>query len=301
MAHSTRRSTLAIAALAALAAATSAAAQPATKRRPPPPPVTMPSTGDSLALAGTPGWPALDWLYDVPSRADAAGRIVVHWFCSPRVKECADDLARLIALRDTDQVYIVAYIDGAQPAARKLDPIRDSEGVGRGTVAFGAGVTALATQLGIAGTPTSIIVDVDGKVAAVASGATADALAARDARVTALAGKIRPFTTAFESTAAVKAGAPFTFKVTVQLASWLAYAWPMRFELTAPRELQCNARSLADAQLQPDGHTLVAAVTCTAPRGVYEAQGRISFRYTTPARATGIGEDGASWKFEVTP
>jgi hypothetical protein len=281
------------------AAAAGAVAQPA--HRPPPPAATMPAVGDPLDLAGGPYWPKLDWLYDVPSPSDAGGKIVVHWFCALRVKECADDLARLIALRDTGHVYIVAYIDGPKYDAGKLDPIRESEGVGRGTVAYGAGASKLARQLGVAAKPASIIVDVDGKVAAVSIGGAADVLDNRDATVNKLAGNIRAFTTSFESPAKIKAGDRFSLKVAVRLASWLAFAPPLKFDLTAPKDLQCNARTLSGDQLVIEGQNLVAVVTCSAPAGVYEAQGHISFQYTLPTKETGIGEDGTTWKFQVTP
>jgi hypothetical protein len=295
--QATQTSIAAVAAVAA--AATLALAQPA--HRPPPPAATLPAVGDPVALADNANWPKLDWLYDVPSPTDAAGKIVVHWFCALRVKECADDLARLVALRDTGHVYLVAYIDGPKYDAGKLDPIRESEGVGRGTVAYGAGASKLARQLGVTAKPASIIVDVDGKVAAVSIGGTADVLDARDATVDRLVGNIRAFTTSFESPATVKAGDKFSLKVAVRLASWLAYAPPLKFDLTAPKDLHCNARALSGDQLVVEGQNLVAVVTCTASAGVYEALGHISFQYTLPTKETGIGEDGTTWKFQVTP
>ena len=56
---------------------------------------------------------------------------------------------------------MIAYVNGTKPQAQKLDPIRGSEGVGRGTVAFGPATPKWFKGLGITG-PVSIVVDVDG-------------------------------------------------------------------------------------------------------------------------------------------
>src|SRR5262249_33653534 len=102
------------------------------------PAATLPKVGDTLTQGGGVDWPKLQWLYEAPSAKDAAGKIVIHWFCQPKVQACTDDLARIVNLRDTSRVYIVAYINAPNSKeAKKLDPIRESEGVGRGTVAFG--------------------------------------------------------------------------------------------------------------------------------------------------------------------
>src|SRR5438445_15017 len=77
--------------------------------------------------------------------------------------------------------------------AKKLDPIRESEGVGRGTVAFGKGVTTLDKQLSITG-PASFVVDVDGKVQLVSTASDPTALDARDAKVTDLEKNIKDYT-----------------------------------------------------------------------------------------------------------
>jgi len=265
---------------------------------------TMPKQGDTLSLAGAPDWPQkLTWLYASPSAGDAAGKVVVHWFCSasPRqvAKECATDLERVIALRDTGHVYIVAYISGSQYDAKKLDPIRESEGVGRGTVAYGPQVTKLMKDLGVA--EGAIVVDVDGKVKAVTTSGDLNELDARDKVVTGLAGDIHDFTTSHDNPATVKIGDKFALTFKVQLASWLAYSQktPMEFTLTAPKDIKCDAMALRGDQLKITGQTLIATVTCSAPRGVYEAQGKIRFGYDSPGGAHGTGEDGATFKFEV--
>nr|HEX4319060.1 hypothetical protein [Kofleriaceae bacterium] len=287
-----------VAALVIAATAVPAAA----KKRAAPPTASMPAVDDALPLTGGDNWPDKQtWLYDVPSPADAAGKIVVHWFCTPKLKDCADDLARLIALRDAGHTYIVAYIDGSKAQAQKLDPIRESEGVGRGTVAYGPSVTKLAKELGVAGKSMSVVVGTDGKVVTVSTGSTADVLDARDKAVTDLAHDIRAFVSIFDGPGKVKAGEKFQLAITIKLASWLTFAQPYRFELTAPKDLQCSARSLAGDQLVVQGRNLVASVTCSAPHGIYEAQGHIQFNYTLPSKEGGVGEDGTTWKFEVVP
>ena len=45
-----------------------------------PPAARLPAVDDALGLDGVPGTPRLDWLYDVPSPGDAAGKVVIHWF-----------------------------------------------------------------------------------------------------------------------------------------------------------------------------------------------------------------------------
>jgi len=264
----------------------------------------MPKPGDALPLAGSPDWPQkLAWLYETPSAGDAAGKVVVHWFCSPSprqvAKECAADLERVIALRDTGHVYIVAYIAGSQSEAKKLDPIRESEGVGRGTVAYGPQVVKLMKQLGIA--EGAIVVDVEGKVKAVTTSGDINELDSRDKFVTGLAGDIHDFTTSHENPPTVKIGDKFTLTFKVQLATWLAYnqKTPMEFTVTAPKDIKCDAMALHGDQLKITGQMLIATVTCSAPRGVYEAQGKIRFGYDSPGGAHGTGEDGATYKFEV--
>src|SRR3569833_3816490 len=128
------------------------------------PVATVPKVGDTLNQNGGATWPKMQWLYDAPSAKDAAGKIVIHWFCQPKVQACVDDLARVITLRDTGKGYIVAYLNTASASeAKKLDPLRESEGVGRGTVAYGKGVTAHDKEHRMTG-QASFVVAVDGKV-----------------------------------------------------------------------------------------------------------------------------------------
>ena len=156
------------------------------------PVATLPKVGDTLNQGGAADWPKLTWLYDSPSANDAAGKIIIHWFCDPKAPACMDDLARLITLRDTGKVYIVAYINAASTRdAKKLDPIRESEGVGKGTLAYGKGVTTLIKQLGLGTNPTSFVVDQTGKVQLVSMAGDAQALDARDGKVNDLAKQIK--------------------------------------------------------------------------------------------------------------
>jgi hypothetical protein len=286
----------AIFALVALAGLASVAA--ADTKAPAPPPPKLPAAGDTLDLAP---YGKLDWLYDVPSPTDSAGKVVVHWFCTTKVKECSDDLARVINLRDTGHVYVIAYINGSKyDAQKKLDPIRESEGVGRGTLAYGGGVTKISKAMGITGAA-SIVVDVDGKVALVTTGTDPAQLDARDAKVNALADAIKNFTTTPEGPTKLKAGDKFTLKISIKLASWLKFEQPMSFDVSVPKTIKCDSTSFKNDQLKLEGQTLVGQATCTAPRGSYEAQGHIHFSYSLPNKQTGIGDDGTTWKFEVTP
>jgi hypothetical protein len=79
----------------------------------------MPKVGDTLNQNGGATWPKVQWLYDAPSAKDAAGKVVIHWFCQTNVSACVDDLARVITLRDTGKVYIVAYLNAASQAEAK--------------------------------------------------------------------------------------------------------------------------------------------------------------------------------------
>ncbi len=184
------------AALAIGTLATTAAADPKpppTAKSPPDVP-QAPAVGANLALTST-SWPKMDWLYDAPSAKDAAGKVVVHWFCAAKLTGCADDLARLIALRDAGRVYIIAYVNGTKADAKKLDPIRDSEGVGRGTVAYGKGVTQIMKTFGFVG-PVSIVVGTDTRIAQVVTNGAADQLDARDKMVGTLVAGIKDFSVA---------------------------------------------------------------------------------------------------------
>jgi len=254
---------------------------------------TLPKAGDPLAL--TPDWGKLTWLYDAPSAKDAAGKVVVHWFCSPKVATCTDDLARVIALRDAGRVYVIAYLNGGQRDAKKLEPIRESEGVGRGTVAYGPAVAKLFGQLGLKSGEGAVVVDVDGKVKAVTTSGDINELEARDQTVNSLIGQIKEFTTSFDGPKEVKPGEKFALVVKIQLASWLAYSQKtaIQFTLMAPKDIRC------DKATKIEDHTLTATATCSGPKGNYEAQGKIRFGYDTPAGGTGLGDDGTTYKFAI--
>jgi hypothetical protein len=284
----------------ALSATAMAAPKP---KADPPVPATLPAVGEALPLAGTPGWATKDWLYDVPSDADAAGKVVVHWFCGPKQKTCADDLARIITLREGGRVYVVAHIDGTKAQAKKLDPIRESEGVGHGTVAFGAATTKLMKQMAITG-PASIVVDVEGKVQLVSTGSSPAELDARDAKINELIKSIKAYkVTVGETPANVKPGDKFNLSVSIALSPWLKWSAssPSEYVLTVPPDFKCDAKKLTGAQLKPSGQTLTASVSCTAPKGSYEARGELRFGYSTGSGGDGLGTEGGKWKFEVKP
>lgn len=269
---------------------------------PPPAPLGLPIVGDQLPPGGAPGWPTHEWMYDAPAITDAAGKIVIHWFCAPKVQACIDDLARVITLKENNpRVYIIAYINGTKREAEKLDPIRESEGVGRGTVAFGKNAVAMFKKLGIAG-PASIVVDTTYKVAQVSLGGAPGDLDARDAKVIALANAIKDYTVSFDGPKTVNPNDKFSLTITINLASWLSYskkAGGSVFQVTVPKELKCDATTLKDDQLKISGQQLIATAKCSGPRGSYEARGQINFGYTSQNGATGFGADGTSWKFEI--
>jgi hypothetical protein len=265
------------------------------------PVATMPKVGDTLGQSGGVDWPKLTWLYDAPSATDAAGKITIHWFCDPKGASCMDDLARLVTLRDTGKVYIVAYINAASTRdAKKLDPIRESEGVGKGTLAYGKGVTTLVKQLGLGTNPTSVVVDQTGKVQLVTMTGDPQTLDSRDAKVNDLAKNIRDFTTSKDGPTTLKAGDKFTLSYKVDLANWLNFnGQDTEFDLTVAKEIKCDATTLKGSQLKVDGHTMTAAVTCSGPHGIYEAAGKIRFGYDGPNKTTGFGDDGTKWKFQI--
>jgi hypothetical protein len=279
----------------------------ADKKSQPEPPLALPKVGDTLAPNGMPDWPQkLDWLYDQPSFKDATGKVVLHWFCLAKLAECTEDLARVVTLKENNpRVYIIAYVDGSKGEAKKLDPIRETEGVGRGTVAFGKQSTSLIRRLGITG-PVSIVVGLDNKVALVTTGAAPADLDARDAKVAALASAIKDYTTSSDGPKVVKAGDKFQLSMTIKLASWLKYSkrTPAVFQMTVvPPDIKCDATTLRGAQLKIVNQMLMTAeVTCSGPRGVYQMAGSISFGYDNPVGGgSGLGADGAIWKFEIKP
>ena len=277
------------------------AAKPAAKAAPgKAPPAVLPAVGDAFGLEGGVGWPKLDWLYDVPSATDAAGKVVIHWFCAPKVQACTDDLARVVTLKENGRVYIVAYINGTKAQAQKLDPIRESEGVGRGTVAYGRGATKLMKDLGIAG-PASIVVGVDGKVQLLATTAAPADLDARDARVNAAIAAIKEYVATPDGPKVVKPGDKFQLTMSIKLASWLKYSdkTPMELDITVPSDIKCDATKLRGDQIKVADKQLTATVTCSGPRGIYEARGALRFGYDAPGGGTGLGAESTDWKFEI--
>lgn len=284
---------------AVLAAGSVAVAQPK-----PVVPVVMPTVGATLAINGAEGWPTLLWMYDNPNPKDAAGKVVIHWFCAPKVAGCTDDLARITTLKETtSNTYVIAYVNGTKPQAQKLDPIRGSEGVGRGTVAFGPATPKWFKGLGITG-PVSIIVDVDNKVQLVTTSSQPADLDARDAKVKALIAGIKLHTTALSGPKTVKAGEKFELSMSITLASWLVYSkkpgTTYEWKAMLPPDVKCDNTALKGDQLKATGQTLAIKMTCSGPRGSYEGTGQIQFGYDVPSGATGIGADGGKWKFEIT-
>ena len=261
-----------------------------------------------VPIAGSPwAWPALkdrDWLEGAPTQADTAGKIVVHWFCKPKSDPCKDDLARIYNMREQGNVYVIAYVAGTRRDAKKLDPVRGE--VGAGAVAFGKPVTTLVKKLGFAAAqPVSIVVDTEGKVALVSTTGDLDQLDARDAKVAALVKAVHEFTTATTGpTAPIKPGVKFDVAVEVQLASWLAFnvMVPEVFIPTLPPDVTCDAKMKRGKDLTVVDRKLTAKFTCASSvKGAYELRASLRFGYDAPNKATGIGEDAVSWKFEVKP
>jgi hypothetical protein len=264
----------------------------------------LPAAGDTLAVNGADGWAAPQWMYDVPSMTDSAGKVVIHWFCAPRVAGCTDDLARITTLKETlPNVYIIAYINGSKADAKKLDPIRESEGVGRGTVGFGPSMAKNFKNLGIT-TPVSLVVNVDNKVQLVTMGSSAGDLDARDAKVKALVAGIKLHTSVVAGPKGpIKADTKFDLTMTITLASWLVYSkkpgTTLEYKATVPTDIKCDNTSLKGDQLKPSSQTLTVKMSCSGPKGSYEAAAQIQFAYDVPSGATGIGADGGKWKFEI--
>lgn len=268
--------------------------------------VATPARAETPTVGQAWPWPTLkDWLDGAPLAGDTAGKVVVHWFCKPRVEDCRIDLARIFNMREQGNVYVIAYIDGTRRDAIKLDPVRGDTGAG--AVAYGKPVRKLFKQLAIgAALPMSIVVGVDGKVALVTSTGDPDQLDARDQKVTALVEAIKIFTVSSHCPAApIKKGERFELQVAVELAPWLAFdAATMQPEvkLTLPPDVTCDATSLKGAALKVEGQKLSGAVGCRgAVKGSYEASGRLRFSYRGPNKAVGVGEDAVRWKFTVAP
>ena len=62
--------------------------------------------------------------------------------------------------------------------------------------------------------------------------------------------------------------------------------------LTYIRKLKADQIKIADK-------LLTATVTCSGPKGIYEARGELRFGYDAPAGGTGVGAESAKWKFEI--
>jgi hypothetical protein len=264
------------------------------------PALAQPKVGDVMSLVPT-DYPKLNWSFGTPSQNDAAGKVVIHWFCTPKVSLCIDDLARIVTLRENGGVYVVASINASARDAKKIDPIRESEGVGRGAVASGPGVKALFKKLGIAKGPWSVVVDVDGTVRAVTTSGDINELDARDVLVEHLIADVRNYVVATDGPKVAQPNEKLEFGISIKLASWHSFAGktPMEFTLTAAKEVRCNARTLKGDQLKIEGKLLKASVTCTAPKGVYQARGELRFGYTSLSGATGLGAESATWSFEI--
>lgn len=255
-----------------------------------------PKVGDPLA------WPTLKtWLEDPPVANDAAGKVVVHWFCSPRVPLCRDDLARLVTLREAGKIYVIAYINGGKRDATKLDPVRSE--IAAGAVSFGPAVGKLMKALAFGKGPAAIITDTDGKVAHVQLSGDPDALDQRDAKVNELVAAIKELTIVADGPPeVVKSGERFEFKISITLAHWLSFnaKAPTEVALALPTELACNASKLTGDQIKIDGKTLTASVTCESKqRGSYEVRAEYRFGYLNANGSQALGSDGVRWKFQV--
>lgn len=265
---------------------------------------SVPKVGDALPINGAEGWPtSLVWLYDTPSFTDATGKVVVHWFCMPKVQSCVDDLARIVNLRENAKVYVIAYIASDRKRdVLKIDPIRESEGVGNGTVAYGKSAIALQKKWGFTG-PASIVVDVNGKVTHVTTGSQPAELDQRDQIVKDLSSKIRDFTVTSEAPKVVRTNEKFTLAMRVELASYLRFSKraPIEMKLTVPPDIKCDRTRITGEQMKIQDQVLQATATCSGPRGSYEARATLTFGYEKPGgKSTGLGTESATWKFQVS-
>lgn len=255
-----------------------------------------PKLGDPLA------WPTLKtWLEDPPVANDSAGKVVVHWFCAPRVPLCKDDLARLVSLREAGKIYVIAYINGGKRDAAKLDPVRSD--IAAGAVAFGPAVGKLMKSFGFAKGPAAVIVDTNGKIAHLQLTGDPDSLDKRDAKVNELVAAIKEFSVASEGPPEVmKTGDRFDLKITITLAHWLSFnpRAPNEVELALPTELSCDASKLSGDRIHLEGQTLSASVACqTKQRGSYEVRAEYRFGYRNANGTLALGSDGIRWKFQV--
>ena len=258
----------------------------------------VPRVGETFA------WPTVrrGWIGDPPSASDAAGKVVIHWFCSVKVSVCRDDLARLVQLReDNTKVYVIAYIADARSkrSAQKLDPVR--EDVGYGAVAYGKEVDRLGPALGLPAGGT-IVVDADGRTALVGPSTDPDTLDKRDNKVKALADAIREYRLSRSGPTAVKVGDKFNLDLKVELSSWLNLnrSAPFQFTLNVPSTITCTSSKLGLNDVRVDGRVVTASYHCSATRGGnYELTAALRFGYVTSSRATGVGSDQVRWKFQA--
>lgn len=259
-----------------------------------------------IPIVGQP-WPAptlKSWLEGSPSPDDQIGKVVVHWFCKPKLEACLDDLARMYNMREQYQrIYVIAYINGTARDAKKLDPVRGD--IGAGAVAFGKPVAALMKSMGIgpATMPMSIVIGTDGKVAMVTTTGDPEQLDRRDRKIAELIAAVHEFTLGtFAPGGTVKVGQSFELGVSIELASWLHFTsdQPATMTITPPPDVTCDATKVSGDKLKLVGNKLEAAVRCTAAvKGNYEAQGMIRFNFAGPRGAVGVGDEALRWKFVV--
>ncbi len=265
--------------------------------------LATPAFAETPKLGEVLTWPSLKtWLEDPPVPADAAGKVVVHWFCSAKAPLCKDDLARLIALREAGKIYVIGYINGSKRDAGKLDPVRSA--IGGGAVSYGAAVGKLMKTMGLGAGPSAIVVGTDGRVAHVQLGGEPDQLDQRDTKVNELVAGIKEFRVRSDGPTTVKVGERFEFKVTIELASWLSFnpQAPTEVELSLPTELKCDAAKLTGDKIKIDNRRMTAAVGCSSSaKGSFEARADYRFGYQSPSGAQALGSDGVRWKFEVQP
>src|SRR5262249_12251250 len=163
---------------------------------------------------------------------------------------------------------------------------RESEGVGRGTTAYGPAIAKLTKDLGVG--QAAIVVDVDGKVKAVTTSGDLNELDARDGVINAAIAAIKEYTASSDGPKTATPGEEYQLTIRIQLASWLSYnqGSPPELVLTGPKDVKCDKATKIDA------HTLAATATCSGPKGSYELQGRIRFNYDVPGHpGAGTGED----------
>jgi hypothetical protein len=135
----------------------------------------------------------------------------------------------------------------------------------------------------------------------VSTASDAAALDARDAKVAELEKGIKDYTSQKDGPTTVKPGDKFTLSLKIQLANWLTYSATQNkeFDLTVPKDIKCDATKLKGDQIKVDAHTMTAQVSCSGPRGNYEARGSMKFGYDS-ASGAGFGNvDGIVWKFSI--